>query len=62
MGLRMEHCMSRGFTEKYDFQGGRGGGVDSQKSNIQGELPKKGGLGQFSDLRGAWQKSGGWCF
>ena len=33
----------------------------SRKSNIQGELLKKGEAGQFSDLRegGAWQKRGG---
>ena len=42
----------------------RGGG--SRKTNIEGELPKKGGaLKQFADLRGgegAWQERGGWCF
>ena len=32
----------------------------SQKTNIDGGgLPQKGGLGQFTDLRGAWQERGG---
>ena len=35
-----------------------GGGVH-EKPNIEGGLPKKGGLGQFVDLRGACQKRGG---
>ena len=30
-----------------DFQGG------SQKTNIQEELPERGGLGQLADLKGA---------
>ena len=34
-----------------------GGG--SQKNNIKGGLPKKGGLGQFANLRGPWQERGG---
>ena len=25
-------------------------------------MPKKGGLGQFADLRGAWQERGGGVF
>ena len=36
--------------------------LGSRKTNIWGVLPKKGGgLGQFADLRGVWQKkrSGG---
>ena len=41
-----------GFTEKSNF-----GGVH-EKPNIEGGLPKKGGLGQFVDLRGAWQERG----
>ena len=42
------------FTEKYDIQGW---GV--HKKLIQrGGLPKKGELGQFTDLRGAWQENG----
>ena len=32
------------------------------KTNIEGELPKKGGLGQFADLRGGWQERGGSVF
>ena len=39
-----------GFTEKSNFSGG-GGGVN-EKPIKRGELPKKGGLGQFADLRG----------
>ena len=32
---------------------------EAQKTIYRGELPKKGGLGQFADLReGAWQKRG----
>ena len=27
----------------------------SQKTNIEGGLPEKGGLGQFANLRGVWQ-------
>ena len=31
----------------------------SQKTNIEGGLPKKGGFGQFADLGGgAWQERG----
>ena len=42
------------FTEKSDF-----GGVN-EKPIQRGGLPKKGGLGQFSDFRGgAWQERGG---
>ena len=50
------------FTEKSDFKGGGGGGGGSQKKNIEGGLPKRGGLGQFSDLRGTWQERGGGVF
>ena len=32
----------------------------SQKTDIEAELPKKGGFGQFEDLRGgAWQEREG---
>ena len=35
----------------------------SQKTNIEGGLPKKGGFGQFADLRGgAWQEREGGVF
>ena len=30
-----------------------------EKSIKRGGLPKKGGLGQFADLRAAWQERGG---
>ena len=35
-----------------------------EKPIYRGELPKRGGggLGQFVDLKGAWQERGGWCF
>ena len=42
MGLRMKTLVFCAFTEKSDVQGG-----DSRKADIKGELPKKGGLGQF---------------
>ena len=46
-----------GFTERSDVQGG------SQKTNIEGGLPKKGELGQFADLRvGLGKKLGGGVF
>ena len=35
---------------------------NSRKTNIQGGLPEKGGLGQFTDLRGALQERGGGLF
>ena len=38
-----------------------GGGVH-EKSIYWGELPKRGGLGQFADLREAWQERGGGVF
>ena len=47
--------------EKFDFQEGEGGG-GHKKNNIQGELPKQGGLGQFADLRGGLGRKSGWCF
>ena len=34
------------------------GGGGSRKTNIEGGLPKKGGLGRFANLRGAWQERG----
>ena len=36
--------------------------VESQKSNIQGELSKNGVLGQFADLRGRLAKKLGGVF
>ena len=35
-----------------------------EKPIYSGELPENGWIGQFSDLRGVWQKSGvgGGCF
>ena len=43
------------------FRGGGGGGLT--KTNIEGGIAKKGGLGQLANLRReAWQKRGGWCF
>ena len=47
-----------GFTEKFNFQGWQGEGL--QKGNIQGgESPKKRVLGQFADLRGCLAKKRG---
>ena len=37
-------------------------GRGSRKTNIEGGLPKKGGLGQFVDLRGTLARKRGWCF
>ena len=51
MWLRMKKKLIQGFTEKSVFQDG-----GSQKTNIQGVLPKKvggGGVKQFADLRDA---------
>ena len=42
------------FTEKCDIQGW---GVHEKSIQSDG-LPKKGELGQFTDLRGAWQENG----
>ena len=33
-----------------------------EKPIYRGELPKKGGLGQLANLRGAWQKRGDGIF
>ena len=41
------------FTKNSDFQGG-----NSQKTDIERGLPKKGRLGQFTDLRGLGKKEG----
>ena len=37
-------------------------GGSSRKTDIEGGLPKRGGLIQFADLKGAWQERRGWCF
>ena len=34
----------------------------TEKPIYRGELPEKGGLGQFADLRGACRRRGGSCF
>ena len=46
MGLGMKILILWGFTEKSDFRG------FTKSQYIEGELPKKRGHGQFSDLRG----------
>ena len=54
-----------GFTEKFDFFFWGGGGGGSQKTNIEwGDYLKRGGLGQFADLRGegGLARERGWCF
>ena len=62
MLLRMKNFNN--FTERSNFMwrgvAGGGGGVNKNQ-NIRG-IPKKGGLGQFVDLRGAWQERGGGVF
>ena len=35
---------------------------DHEKPIYMGKLPNKGGLGQFSDLRGNLLEKRGWCF
>ena len=47
-----------GFTEKSNFQGGLKNPI------YRGELPKKGELGRFADLKGglAKKQKGGWSF
>ena len=58
MGLRMATLIFCVFTEKSDIYGG-----SSQKTHIEGGLPKRGGgLGQFADLKGALARKRGWCF
>ena len=40
-----------------------GGGGRTRKTDIEGELPKKGELGQFANLRGGGlARKRGWCF
>ena len=71
MGLRMKnlfityllYLLFLGFTEKSDFQGR--GGEGSRKGNVQwGTAEKRGGLGQFVDLRkeGDQEERGGDVF
>ena len=63
MVLRLKNLNILGVHWKIRLLGG-----GSQKTNIEGGLPKKGGFGQFVDLRegGAWQErrdsvfEGGW--
>ena len=38
------------------------GGVGVGSGVTKKQLPKKGGLGQFADLRGAWSKRGDGVF
>ena len=48
----------------FEVHWGGGGGV-SRKTNIKWEIAKKGGLGQFVDLRGrggGLARKRGWCF
>ena len=49
--LRMKALIFLGFTEKSDFFGGEGG---SRKTNLEGELPKKGegGAWTFCQFKG----------
>ena len=50
-----------GFTEKSDFEGGRGGGVH-KKPIYRGDCLKRGELGQFADLRELGKKEEGSVF
>ena len=56
MGLRMKSFNIMGVHWKIWFLGG------FTKNQYIGGIALKGELGQFADLRGAWQKRGGWCF
>ena len=53
MGLKMKNVNIMGFHQFL------GEGEGSQKNNIYGKLPKKGGL---DNLMGTWQKIGRWVF
>ena len=58
MGLRMKNFNILGFLWKIQLLGG---GVH-KKLIKRGGLPKKRVLGEFADLRGAWQERGGGLF
>ena len=60
MVLRMKNFNILGVHWKIQLLGGGGGG--SGKTNIEGRLPKKEGLGQFADLRGGLGKKEGVVF
>ena len=60
MGLRMKKFNIMGGSLKNSIF--KGGGEFPEKPVYWGELPKKGGGGQFPNLRGAWQKRGGGYF
>ena len=53
-----------GFTEKFDFLGGGVGGGFTKNQYRVGDYLKRGGLGQFADLRGegGLARERGWCF
>ena len=52
MGLRMKKNIYFGDSQKNLML------KEGPQKNLQGGLPKKRGLGQFVDLRTAWQKRG----
>ena len=58
MGLIKDEKLSYygGLSKNHIFRGVH------KKPIYKEELPKKMGLGQFADLRGAWKKRRGWCF
>ena len=60
MVLKMKNFNFWGGSLKNPTFMGRG----SRKTNIEGRLPKKGGLGQFADLRGGGglARKRGWFF
>ena len=53
MGLRMKNFNIFGGSFWCSLKNPILGG-GSRKTNVEGKLPKKGGLGQYADLRGAW--------
>ena len=55
MVLRMKNFNIFGIHQKIRLLGGE----SSRTTNIEGDCLNKGGLGQFADLRKAWQERGG---
>ena len=58
MGLRMKNVNILGVHGKIVFLGKGAQKKKKKKTILKGELLKKGGLGHFADLRGAWQERG----
>ena len=61
MGLRMKNFNIMGVHWKIQFLSG-GGGVTKNQYIYREDLPEKGGLGQFADLRGGLAEKEGVVF